>query len=242
MDAETRNYLEYIVDPAVRQYCGPLFFTTSLTTPANNILQNGSFGLVNTGRKNLLVTCNHVWEEFKELLKGKSNLMFSLCIDKFNPVVIPDPDSLFVDADKRCDLATFDTAQISEAFVSESLQFFNISANPPPKLHEGDTLYMIGFPGKGRRADERSLGFSRQPIGVVATEVGNFGFFANAKNLNLDTNDFGGISGCPCFLVLKDKPIRLVGFATGYAPGNFATLQFTYARFIQPDGIIQYMS
>lgn len=242
MDAETRNYLEFFVDPAVRQFCGPLFFSTSLTTPANNILRNGSFGLVNTGRKKLLVTCNHVWEGFKNLRSENPNLMFSLCVDKFNPIVIPDPDSLLVDNDERCDLATFDTAEVSDAFLGGFLQFFNVSVNRPPKLRSGDTLYMIGFPGKGRQADERSLGFARQPIGVTATEVGDFGFYANVEGLNLDADDFGGISGCPCFLVLRDKPIRLVGFATGYAPGDFATLQFTYARFIQPDGIIQYMS
>ena len=241
MDEETKDYLAFIVDPEVRQYCGPLFFSTSLTTPSGNILGNGSFALVNTGKMKLLVTCNHVWDEFKALRSQDSNVMFSLCVDKFSPIIITDPDSLLVDADKRCDLATFDTKPVSDAFASGALQFFDLNANRPPKLRDGDTLYMIGFPGKGRQTNESSLGFPRQPIGVAATQVGNSSFYADVRKLNLNADDFGGISGCPCFLVLKDRPIRLVGFATGYAPNNVAMLQFTYARYIQPDGIIQSM-
>lgn len=241
MDEETRNYLTFIVDPAVRQHCGPLFFSTSMTTPADNIIANGTFGLVNTGKMKLLVTCCHVWSDFKELRSQNPSVMFSLCVDKFNPIIIPNPDSLLVDADKRCDLATFNTEPVADAFASQSLQFFDINASRPPKLHDGDTLYMIGFPGKGRQASNTSVGFPRQPIGVAATQVGNSNFFADVKRLHLNAEDFGGISGCPCFLVLKDRPIRLVGFATGYAPNNVAMLQFTYARYIQPTGIIQYM-
>jgi hypothetical protein len=241
MDQETKDYLTFIVEPAVRQHCGPIFFSTSETTPLGNILANGSFGLVNTGSMRLLVTCNHVWDDFKALRAQNPKTMFTLCVDKHNPIIIPDPDALLVDSDKRCDLATFDTKPISDAFVAGSLEFYDGRANRPPKLHEGDTLYMIGFPGKHRQDNATSIGFVRQPIGVAATQVGNSSFFADVSKFSLKADDYGGISGCPCFLVLKDRPVRLVGFATGYAPNNIAMLQFTYARYIRPDGFIQYM-
>jgi hypothetical protein len=74
-----------------------------------------------------------------------------------------------------------------------------------------------------------------------ATEVGDFRFYANVGNLGLQADDFGGISGAPCFFVRDDEQIRLVGFTTGYAPNNMNSLSFTYAKFIRPDGTINYM-
>jgi hypothetical protein len=121
------------------------------------------------------------------------------------------------------------------------LEFFNLHANRPPKVNVGDVLFMIGFPGKGRLVDETAVGFPRQPIGVQASQVGKFTFFSDATNLKLRTEDFGGISGCPCFIVSEGRPIRLVGFATGFDDGT-NKLQFTYARFIRPDGTLDYMS
>jgi hypothetical protein len=50
----------------------------------------------------------------------------------------------------------------------------------------------------------------------------------------------GGISGCPCFKIAgEDKPIRLVGFATGFSEEQ-KRLQFTYARYIREDGVTDY--
>src|SRR6266852_1816998 len=62
----TRNELEFLIEPQVRQFCGPIFFTLSLKSALGNVTNNGSFGLVDTGSKKLLVTCHHVWKEFQE--------------------------------------------------------------------------------------------------------------------------------------------------------------------------------
>jgi hypothetical protein len=85
-----------------------------------------------------------------------------------------------------------------------------------------------------------AFGFPRQPIGVQASEVGDSHFFADVTNLKLQAEDFGGISGCPCFFVREGKPLRLVGFATDYSEMT-KRLQFTYARYIRPDGVVDYM-
>ncbi len=213
-----------------------------MTTPKGNIFANGSFGLIDTGKMKLLITCHHVWNEFKKLRAEKPELMFGLCIDIFNPIMIPDPDSLFVDECRRCDLATFDMGTILDAFTPQGLQFFNVHANRPPKLNNGENLYMIGFPGKGREDNQSSVGFVRQPIAVTATQVGVSKFFADVSKFRLRARDFGGISGCPCFVIWENRPIRLVGFATGFGEDNLGLLQFTYARYIQPNGVIQYMA
>jgi len=236
-----RDYLDFVVDPSVRRFCGPVFFINSLQTPANNIFGNGSFSLIDTGQRRLLVTCHHVWEDFKKLRNEHPNLMFGVCLDFNNPIVIYDIDDALVDEDKRCDLATFDIASLSKICTAGGLEFFNLHVNRPPKLEEGVTIYLIGFPAKGRQDDTNSIGFPRQAIGVAATHVGDLSFFSDVTTLQKDKTDFAGISGSPCFLVTENRPVRLVGFTTGYAPNNMNMLQFTHARCIQPNGIIQYM-
>ena len=67
----TKFFLNMIVEPQVRTFCGPLFFTSSDATPKDNIESSGSFGLVSIGEKKLLVTCWHVlygiWRTHQEL-------------------------------------------------------------------------------------------------------------------------------------------------------------------------------
>src|ERR1700761_4575393 len=175
---EMIDYITFIVDPATRKHCGPLFFVKSLETPRGNILSNGSFGLINTGKKKLLVTCYHVWEELKKLRNAYPELKFSICIPKENPVALPEISSMLIDEDKRCDLVTFDMDSLASFCVSHGLDFFNMQHNPPPKLSDGDTVYLIGFPGKGREDNENSVGFPRQGIGVQVNHVGQFSFIA----------------------------------------------------------------
>lgn len=149
---------------------------------------------------------------------------------------------MVVDEERRCDLVTLDVGDATDLVAASNLDFFNLSVNRPPKVQVGDVLYLIGFPGKGRVQNETAVGFPRQPIGVQASHVGEFSFISNVLNLQLDESDYGGISGAPCFIVREGAPIRLVGFATGFAPNQMNMLQFTYARYIGTDGIIRYAS
>jgi hypothetical protein len=57
--------LTFLIEPQISPICGPLFFTRSLESAVDNVTANGSFGLVDTGQKKLLVTCHHVLEEFE---------------------------------------------------------------------------------------------------------------------------------------------------------------------------------
>jgi hypothetical protein len=234
-----KDDLIFVIEPQVRRFCGPLFFTTSLRVASGNITNNASFGLINTGKRKLLVTCHHVWEEFKKLRSRDAELMFGLCLDMPKPIAIR-PEDFIIDEDRRCDLVTFDMESLLPICANGGLAFYNLQANRPPTVKVGDVLYFIGFPGKGRLVDDKSVGFVRQPIGVQASQVGKFTFFSDATNLNKQAEDFGGISGCPCFLLLSGHRIRLIGFATGFAEMT-NWLQFTYATFIRPDGTIDCM-
>jgi hypothetical protein len=244
----TKTFLTMIVDPQVRKFCGPLFFTSSFTTPKNNIEGSGSFGLIGIGDKKLLVTCWHVLyaegDGFKDKHSQNSTLRFGIGFGGKHPVSLSFDELMEkkVDDEKRCDLVTLDVSDALELVAAGDLAFFDLNAKPPPKVHVGDVLYLIGFPAKGRIENDNSIGLARQPIGIQASQVGNFNFFARVINLKLDETDYGGISGAPCFIVQEGALPRLVGFATGFAPNQMNMLQFTYARFIGRDGIIRYMA
>jgi hypothetical protein len=69
--------LQHQVEP----YSGPIFFTKSLKTPLGNVTNNGSFGLVDTGKRKLLVTCHHVWQRFQEERGKEPELKMCICLD-----------------------------------------------------------------------------------------------------------------------------------------------------------------
>jgi len=243
----TRFFLNMIVEPQVRKFCGPLFFVSSHTTPKGTIKGSASFGLVDTGQKKLLVTCWHVLfgeGGFKEVHSTNPAFQFGIGFGGTKPVALSYEDLMEkkVDDERRCDLVTFDVSDALHLVAASNLEFYNLKASRPPNVELGDVLYLIGFPSKGRIENETSVGHIRQPFGVQVARVNESNFMSNVINLKLDKTDYGGISGAPCFVVQEGKPIRLVGFATGYGDTVLNMLQFTYARYIGEDGFIRYMS
>ncbi len=243
----TTLFLNMVVEPQVRKFCGPLFFVLSTTTPKGTIKGSASFGLVDTGQKKLLVTCWHVLFAgggFRELHSVNPALQFGIGFGGIRPVSIRYEDLMEkkVDDERRCDLVTFDVSDALDLVANSNLEFYNLKVNRPPNVEVGDIVYLIGFPSKDRIENETSVGHICQPIGAEVSRVNESNFMASVTNLKLDATDYGGISGAPCFVVQEGKPIRLVGFATGFAGNILNTLQFTYARFIGDDGLIRYMS
>lgn len=239
-------YLDMVVDPQVRKFCGPLFFISSNTTPKGAIKGSGTFGLIDTGRMKLLVTCWHVLfgeGGFKDVHAGNSEFRFGIGFGGKKPhsVFYDDLMGKIVDESRRCDLVTLDVGDALDLVAASNLAFYNLKANRPPKVNVGEILYFIGFPGKGRVEDEKSVGHVRQAFGIQVAQVNESNFMASVLNLKLDETDCGGMSGAPCFVVEDGKPIRLVGFVTDYGGALLNMIQFTYARYIGDDGIIRYM-
>src|SRR2546425_10550189 len=84
----TVDEIKFSIEPQINPYRGPLFITRSLESPVgDNIITNGGFGLVDTGREKLLVTCQHVWKNFQEEHSQDSNFRMCVCLDQHGPVV-----------------------------------------------------------------------------------------------------------------------------------------------------------
>lgn len=247
MFTEIELELGFVIEPELLPYCGPLFFSRSLTSAFGNVTANGSFGLVDTGQKRLLVTCHHVWDEFQKARDKDSQLRLLVCLGRPFPVVL---DLEPFDQDKSLDIAVFDIAPLLQACAGR--KFFSLNHNLPPHVHVGDRLFLFGYPGFLRCATAEGVGFGRMCYAVNVSDVSVSRFVADVsqakaiyveeQNRGEEDNPHGGISGSPCFLVQDDRPLRLVGFATSEiafpSPESPRLLRFTHARCLNPDGTI----
>jgi len=224
--------LKLVVEPEVRQFCGPLYFTRSLET-ASGVINNGSFGLVDTGSKKMLVTCLHVWNEFQKARRQNPELEMCVCLDSGPFVVLGAEKPL--GEDEKLDIATFDMEQLLAACGER--KFYPLNQKPPRKVERGDVLFVVGFPGHFRHVKDIHLCYGRQAFVMVVADCNDDGlkFVSNITNLNLTADELAGISGSPCFLVRKNFPIQLVGFVTKVAMN---LLHFIHARCLNRDGTI----
>jgi hypothetical protein len=230
----TRIELEYRIEPEMRQLCGSIFFTKSLQTPIGNITANGSFGLVDTGSKKLLVTCYHVWDGFQKARLENPDLMMCLFLDKGKPVLFAPAKP--IGEDQKLDLVTFDMESLLDACSNR--KFYLLNQNPAPRVKKGDVLAFIGFPGNKRIEFDDTLGIGRTPYAVLCCSSDGLRFQSDVSNVRTqppEPKQFDGISGCPCFLVRGGRPIQLVGFATGFWMN---LLFFTHARCLNLDGTL----
>lgn len=226
------EYLRYAIEPEIRPMCGPIFFSTSRHDPAD-VVNSGSFGLVDTGKRKLLVTCFHVWEEFQSGKLQDPKLEMSLGADKQKaPIFSPEKP---IDADKKLDIAVFDMEPLMHA--SEGRKFYPLHQSPPKKVEKGDLLLFIGFPADYRRPKDGGLRFGRNTFAVGVSDLNRDGsiFVSDLKGTKNRPPRLNGISGCPVYLSRNRRPLNLVGFATGI---SMDVLYITHARCLNLDGTI----
>lgn len=233
--------IDFLVEPQIRRSCGPLFFSTSLESALGNIKANGSFGLVDTGTKKLLVTCNHVWREFHNLKKAHVDLNLCACLDMKNPVVLNFNKP--ISQNERLDLAVFDMEAFLPACIGRV--FYRLKYLDFPKIRVGSPIAFVGYPGMYRSEQECGITFGRTAHAAFVGDVNESTGVADVSRM-MDSNrkfnrrpgqenPYGGISGCPCYLIRKSYQAELAGFVT---EEGMDLLRFTLANCINPDGTI----
>ena len=240
--------LKFVIEPQIAPYRGPLYIARSLASAAGeNVIANGGFGLVDTGKKKLLVTCRHVWKRFQEEHCRDSNVRLCVCLDRKSPVVFDQNEP--IDQDAKLDVAVFDISPVLEACGGR--QFYNFAQNPPPRVKTGDKLILIGDQGIFRSGSEQGLSFGATTYACEVSDVSGLRILADlseaarsfvmppVRTPQSNASPRGGISGSPCFLLQDNQLLRLVGFVTDDC---LDILWFTHARCLNPDGTINKMA
>jgi hypothetical protein len=233
--------LEFLVDPKIRPCCGPIFFARSLANDqGENVMANGSFGLVDTGKRKLLVTCQHVWAAFDTARLQHPGMRLCVCLSS-NSIVTLHPIEP-IDQDERLDLASFDMAPFLDQ--CEESTFVPFDSDHVPPVCKGDPLAFVGFPG--HIAAQTSIGakFNRTLHATFAYDVTDRCVIADVSRLkpkekqgnDKKNADYGGISGSPCFVVRHNISLELVAFATSH---GLDVLRFTLARYLNGDGTLK---
>ena len=92
-------------EEALLNFCGPIYIAPSITSPPSETIANGSFGLIDTGERKVLVTCCHVWDAYEDEKMRNPEVVLAVVLGtglktySFTPEVI--------DADRDIDLAVF---------------------------------------------------------------------------------------------------------------------------------------
>jgi len=232
-----------MIHPAMRAYCGPIFFARQLTEDSTlSITNQGSYGLVDSGSMKLLVTCQHVWEDFQTERGKDPQLQMFVC---------PYPGTTFfslgairpIDEDRELDLAIFNV----EPFIDQldESEFCPLYRSSLPRVKKFDALAFIGFPGKIEASTSIGVRFNRVPFITFAYDVTDRQIMSDMSRMFSISKESGaktppkarpGISGSPCYVVRPNLSIELVGFATQEA---YELLRFTLASLINSDGTIK---
>ena len=148
----TVDGIKFWIEPQINPYRGPLFITRSLESPVgDNIITNGGFGLVDMGKKKLLVTCQHVWKQFQDEHNRGSNVRMCVCLDQHGPVVFDQNEP--IDQNSKLDIAAFDVSPVLAACGGR--QFYRLDQNPAPGVTKGDELVLLGNQGMFREVKPR---------------------------------------------------------------------------------------
>ncbi len=104
---------------------------------------HGSFGLVNTGERKLLITCHHVWEQYEAVCARQSGMKVQLALGPYEVVSVELPKP--VDREERLDLVSFDMSRFLDRISPD--RFFPLTCDHPPPVRQKDQIAFIGYSG-----------------------------------------------------------------------------------------------
>lgn len=228
----------------VRRMSAPIWWYDPEVASAP-ILNNGTCCFVATGARDVMVTCNHVFEGWVAASSENPRLVCQL------GGAIIDPRDHVIDTSSKLDLATFEIGAATRNMVGVDL---HAPPNWPTQAEVGDAVIAGGFPGIGRT----QIPF--QPVSLVNFLFPTYGRILDrvrddnlALQLELDeafstqgliptrNPRLGGASGGPVVRLNPDSnllPFELVGFIYEYQ-ADYELLFARPAGVIRADGTIE---
>ena len=245
------------LDRELFRYCGPVFVAPALKSYPEQMIGNGTYALIDTGEKRLLVTCCHVWDEYEKHHDANSETVLAVSLgDGDSNIAFKNPKSHLVSIDRDLDLVVLEF-EPKEIPVSHNKSWFRVSDWPIPRIEKGSHIVTLGFPGDWRRTAGVECVFRRVAIPLSVTDVSKYSIaaFSDGKNdqvLNDMKDSLGGISGSPAYRLNEKSELCLVGFAKSGSEKTDApnrkyqsspdsplpAVFLTHASFLQPDGLL----
>ena len=243
------------IENELLRYCGPIFVTPSPNSyPDNKTIKNGTYALIDTGQKRLLVTCYHVWEYYETQFAVNPETVLALALNEGEPcIAFRNPKERRLAFDRELDLAVFEFAPD----FCHSKSWFRMTERLVPKVEKGECIVTMGFPGVCRTVSGTVCNFNCVAIPLVVTDINDrtIAAFSVEENQSVlcDMKDsLAGISGSPAYRLADNGSLELVGFAKAgplesdsphrtYEPTPRSPLSgvfFTHASFLQQNGLL----
>jgi hypothetical protein len=237
------------------RYCGPIFVAPALNSYPKDMIGNGTFALIDTGQKRILVTCCHVWDEYQRQHDAERETILAMAMGEGDSCfAFKNPEEHLIIADRDLDLAVFEFAPQGDG-IRRDKSWFKITDWPISKATRGEYVVTLGFPGAWRftSGTECKFACAAIPLAVTDTTDRTIAAFSDGENRQVldDMKDsLAGISGSPAYQLARNGKLRLIGFARvgpsessapdrkyRASPGSpLPAVFFTHASFLQPDG------
>ena len=244
MFASPTDFRQFVIEGELLLYSGPIVFLREGQPKPLNAESNGTFGLVDTGTKKLLVTCSHVWDGFWDYKQVNPSARMGVLLGAGTPVLLPEKPPIACDRDM--DLAAFDVEELLPYFTQR--KFFPVQSFPIRQVREKDIVAFLGYPGKGKRLSEYVGDFQYSSFGFSVTSVGKHGFvihhgegkrhMVDNSGRTIDDFELKGISGSPCYKLSSSLKPSLVGFVKEGKTTD-GSIFVAHASFIQFDGTLR---
>lgn len=243
------------LDCELFRYCGPIFVAPALNSYPEQMIGNGTYALIDTGERRILVTCCHVWDEYEKHHDSNSEAILAVSLgDGDSNIAFKNPKNHLVSINRDLDLVVLEF-EPKEIKVPHNKSWFRILDWPIPRIEKGSHIVTLGFPGVWRRTSGVECVFRRVAIPFAVTDVSNYSIaaFSDGQNEQVlaDMKDsLGGISGSPAYRLNNNRELCLVGFtklgveATASTNRKYQTspdsplpaVFFTHASFLQKNG------
>lgn len=247
--------------PEMLTFCGPIFIAPGLRTYPEQMIDSGTFSLIDTGERRLLVTCHHVWQAYLECRKANADAALGIILgDGDACIAFGSPERHLIEQDADLDLAVFDfeptQLRANGVPVRHQKDWFPIPRWPIPMIVAGEYVALMGFPGKRIKKEGMLCTFGTEVVPLKVSGVGHKQLYILNEGENVEVfNDIkswlGGLSGSPAY-TLGESGASLIGFVkSGFkrpeatadqantCDSVFAgTLLLTHACFLQRDGTL----
>lgn len=241
-DLNRAFFFTFCDEPKMLRHCVPIFILPTGNPFVTDIYANGTAGLIDTGTRKLLVTCEHIWAEFLRFRKDNPTARLAVVCKEGPGFPVLIDDKSLIDCDSELDLAVFDANPFIDQLGPKA--HFSVYQFPVVDPKAKDPISFIGFPGQFRHSAEGVARFRYSSFWlsvadvsdtrIILTNADRRHMYDNDRNLVLP-HDLGGMSGAPVFTRTSSWGFKLAGFVRA---GNSSdrSIFLSKASFLRRDG------